>query len=153
MPNPVPAEYTVQLGPTVTPEVAGELAAWGELLGRSTSKVAREAIDAGLEVLRADWRATAVARGTATAKRGMPAATLARHVRAAQERGRTQVGRRRAYDERTRKAQAEAEVQDEMTETEQRLVENPELVERIEHAMEHPETLVRRGPLADPFAA
>ncbi len=112
MPNPVPARYTVQLGPTVTPEVAGELAAWAELLGDSVSEVSRAAINAGLEVLRGDWRATAVARGTATAKRGMPAVTLARHVEAARARGKTQVARRRKYDERTRSTQREIEVSD-----------------------------------------
>lgn len=93
MPNPVPARYTVQLGPTVTPQVAGELAAWAELQQRSASEVARECIEFGLENLRTRWRAEFGA---------LPGARLAAHVAAAEERGARQVSRRRAYDERTR---------------------------------------------------
>lgn len=93
MPNPFPAEYTVQLGPTVTPVVAGELAAWAALAKTSTSKMTRRVIDAGLEALRADLRAEVGA---------MPPAVLAEHIEKAEKRGETQVKRRRDYDDRTR---------------------------------------------------
>jgi hypothetical protein len=98
MPNPVPAKYTVQLGPTVTPEVAGELAAWAEVQERSTSEITRECVDYGLENLRKQWQRV---YGT------IPAEVLARHVAAARERGEKQVARRRGYDERTRNTAAE----------------------------------------------
>lgn len=93
MPNPTPAEYTVQLGPTVTPEVAGELAAWAALAKISTSKMTRRAIDTGLEVLRSKL----------SAELGeMPASLLAEHVAEAARRGDRQVKRRRDYDASTR---------------------------------------------------
>jgi hypothetical protein len=96
MPNPVPARYTVQLGPTVTPEVAGELAAWAEVQQRSTSEITRECIDYGLENLRKQWvRVYGALGGT----------LLAFHVDKARERGEKQVARRRGYDERTRSAE------------------------------------------------
>lgn len=93
MPNPVPARYTVQLGPTVTPEVAGELAAWAEVQERSTSEITRACVNAGLEALREQWQREHGALNNRT---------LAPHVAAAQERGEKQVARRRQYDERTR---------------------------------------------------
>lgn len=95
MPNPVPAEYTVQLGPTVTPEVAGELAAWAAVQRRSVSRVTRECIEAGLEVLRSDFRAQDAAAH-------FDDELLATHVAAAAKRGDAQVSRRRDYDDRTR---------------------------------------------------
>lgn len=97
MPNPVPARYTVQLGPTVTPEVAGELAAWAEVQGRSTSEITRECVSYGLENLRKQW---------VRVFGGIPPETLRTHVDAMRERGNKQVSRRRSYDERTRTAAA-----------------------------------------------
>ena len=100
MPNPVPAKYTVQLGPTFTPEVAGELAAWAEVLGHSTSEITRWCTETGLEQLRTDFRARlAAARGPGAE---LPGSVLAFHVKAAQERGNRQVQRRKDYDDRTR---------------------------------------------------
>lgn len=55
MPNPVPRKYTVQLGPTFTPETAGELAAWAERRGKSVSEITREATERGLIHLRRAW--------------------------------------------------------------------------------------------------
>lgn len=104
MPNPVSARYTVQLGPTVTPEVGGELGAWAELLGNSMSEVARECIDAGLEQLRNSFRQRAIESGRVRSGALIPSTALLRkHVAAARERGDRQVKRRRNYDERTRK--------------------------------------------------
>lgn len=94
MPNPVPAKYTVQLGPTVTPEVGGELAALGELSALSMSVVARMAIDEGLPKVR---RVLQELHGP------LPAEALAYHVQRARERGERQVRRRLDYDERTRR--------------------------------------------------
>lgn len=108
MPNPVPAKYTVQLGPTFTPEVAGELAAWAELLGESTSVITRQCTEAGLAVLREVYASDAVTRGLARASTAasLPGrALLRKHVEAARERGNRQVKRRRNYDERTRKGE------------------------------------------------
>lgn len=93
MPNPTPAEYTVQLGPTVTPEVAGELAAWAALSRSSVSKLTRWQIEAGLEAN----RAYLVERYGP-----LPTALLAEHVAEAVKRGERQVSRRRDYDDRTR---------------------------------------------------
>lgn len=93
MPNPTPAEYTVQLGPTVTPEVAGELYAWAALAGGSRSKMIRRVIDAGLEVLRSDLRAQ---------YGEIPAKLLREYLDFANKRGETQVAARRDYDSRTR---------------------------------------------------
>lgn len=95
MANPTPARYTVQLGPTQTPEVAGELGAWAELQQRSVSVVARVLIDDALPRLRKRWEREYGA---------LPAEMLERHTRAAQERGAAQVKRRRDYDDRTRGA-------------------------------------------------
>lgn len=102
MPNPTPAKYTVQMGPTFTPEVAGELAAWAELLGTSASKVTRECAEEGLTRLRAKLAKRA-------GLTGMPVEVLDRQVEAARGRGVRQVRTRRAYDERTRGTVDEAE--------------------------------------------
>lgn len=93
MVNVTPARYTCQIGPTVTPEVAGELAAWAEVSGHSMSVVARMAIDDGLPKVRRTLERTHGA---------LPVEILAKHVAQARERGERQVQRRRAYDERTR---------------------------------------------------
>lgn len=98
MPNPVPARYTVQLGPTFTPDTAGELAAWAELRGKSISEVTREAAEEGLGRLRATWAAE-------TGRRPVPA-RLAELTAAAAERGSKQAKRRRAYDRSVRNAAA-----------------------------------------------
>lgn len=95
MVNVKPATYTVQIGPTMTPEAAGELAAWAELRGMSVSEISRECVEAGMSKLRGKW-----AREVGV--EAMPASTLARHVEAARERGERQVRSRRAYDDRTR---------------------------------------------------
>lgn len=99
MPNPVPAKYTVQLGPTVTPEVAGELAAWAKMLGKSNSEVARECVDAGLAVMARDY-ATQLRRDKGFA--GLPGDVLAECIEWARARGETQISKRRSYAERTR---------------------------------------------------
>lgn len=52
MPNPTPAVYTVQIGPTYTVEAAAELTAWARVLGVSVSLLTREATEAGLALLR-----------------------------------------------------------------------------------------------------
>lgn len=93
MVNVTPAKYTVQIGPTMTPETAGELAAWAELRGVSVSVVARECLEAGLARQRAKW-----AKETG----GLDAATLDRHTDEARARGERQVKRRKAYDDKTR---------------------------------------------------
>jgi len=93
MPNPVPAKYTVQLGPTVTPEVGGELAALAELSGLSMSVVARQAIDKGLPRVRRELERT---HGLLGGER------LQHHIDQARERGERQVRRRLDYDKRTR---------------------------------------------------
>lgn len=93
MPNPVPARYTVQLGPTVTPETAGELAAWARQTGRSTSEMARLLLEEGLRRQRAKLERE---HGS------LSAGLLAECVAAAQERAERQVSRRRSYDKRTR---------------------------------------------------
>jgi len=110
MPNPVPARYTVQLGPTFTPEMAAELAAWGELLSKSTSVVIRECTEDGLERLRADFIAEVMAATGLTSGevRARYDAILPGHLEAAQRRGQTQVSRRRAYDNDRRGSVAEA---------------------------------------------
>ena len=93
MPNPVPAKYTVQLGPTVTPEVGGELAALAELSGLSMSVVARMAIDKGLPKVRRELQAQHGA---------LDEGRLQHHIEQARERGERQVRRRLDYDKRTR---------------------------------------------------
>lgn len=55
MPNPTPAIYTVQIGPTYTVETAAELTAWAAVQGLSVSKLTREATEAGLALLRAKF--------------------------------------------------------------------------------------------------
>lgn len=93
MPNPVPARYTVQLGPTVTPETAGELAAWARVTERSSSEMARLLLEEGLKRQRAKLERE---HGS------LPADLLDECVAAAQERAERQVSRRRSYDKRTR---------------------------------------------------
>lgn len=115
MPNPTPARYTVQMGPTFTPEVAGELAAWAELLGVSASQVTRECAEEGLRRLQAKF--------AKRAGREMDGEVLARQVEAAEERGSRQVRTRRAYDKRTR----------------------GEVEARTDEAIADPSTLVRRA--------
>ena len=100
MPNPTPARYTVQLGPTVTPEVAGELATWAEVQQRSVSEATRECIEAGLMNLRLGW--------IAEAGRALDAELLEKHVYAAEVRGAEQVARRERYASRTREARQQA---------------------------------------------
>lgn len=89
MPNPIPRKYTVQLGPSFTPDTAGELAAWAEVRGLSLSEVTRVCAERGLELLRADW--------AAEGGRLNPV-KLAGHVEAAHVRGEKQAGRRARYD-------------------------------------------------------
>lgn len=98
MPNPVPRKYTVQLGPTFTPDVAGELAAWAEVQGRSVSEVTREAAELGLRTLRRRWEKD----------HGGPlgATRLSVHVEAAAERGEKQAARRTKSDRARRNADA-----------------------------------------------
>lgn len=100
MANTVPAKYTVQIGPTVTPEVGGEIFAWAQALGISASSVARECLEEGLAALRRDFRRRA--GGDLNEK------TLAHHVAEARERGDRQVQRRLNYDKRRREADVEA---------------------------------------------
>lgn len=103
MPNVTPAKYTVQLGPTVVPEVAGEVYAWAEMLGISASAVARECLNAGLEVVRSDFRARAALLPAGKRTGGeIPGAVLRRQLAYALGRGERQVGSRRSYDRRTR---------------------------------------------------
>lgn len=94
MANTVPAKYTVGLNPTVTPEIAGELAAWGEVRQVSISAVIRECIEGdGLSGRRIAW----------TREHGpLDAHLLERHTAAARVRGERQVRTRRDYDSRTR---------------------------------------------------
>jgi hypothetical protein len=56
MPNPTPAVYTVQIGPTYSVETAAELTGWANLQQRSVSDVTREATERGLALLREEWR-------------------------------------------------------------------------------------------------
>ena len=48
MPNPTPARYTVQIGPTYTVETAAELTAWARQQGRSVSDLWVREIDGGM---------------------------------------------------------------------------------------------------------
>lgn len=93
MPNPVPRKYTVQLGPTFTPDTAGELAAWAEQRGMSVSAITREAAERGLEILRQEW--------TAAAGRLDPV-RIAHHVDEAAQRGEAQAARRTRTDRNRR---------------------------------------------------
>lgn len=56
MPNPTPATYTVQIGPTYDVPTAAELTGWAILQQRSVSDVTREATERGLALLREEWR-------------------------------------------------------------------------------------------------
>lgn len=90
MANTVPPKYTRQIGPAVTPEVAGLLSAIGKHAGVSAGQIAREAIDAGLtKVLRAYERE----RGSVPVE--MIEAEVERHRLAAE----AQAATRRAYDD------------------------------------------------------
>jgi len=104
MANVRPAKYTVQLGPTVTPETGGELYAWAELLGVSNSVLIREVIEAGLNVKGRSFAKRAGLTSTALAEAAPE--VLARHVEHCKQRGETQTRRRRDYDERTRNTDA-----------------------------------------------
>ena len=97
MPNPVPRKYTVQLGPTFTPDVAGELAAWADQREKSVSELTREAAELGLKTLRRRWEKDSGP---------LDAATLARHIEAAAERGEKQAARRTKSDRARRNADA-----------------------------------------------
>lgn len=104
MPNPTVATFTVQLGPTVAPDVAAELSTWAELLGLSTSATTREMIEEGLSHLREDLATRAAARiGVSVAEaRRRYSDLLPKHYKAAADRADTQVRRRRDYDAATR---------------------------------------------------
>lgn len=100
MANVREAKYTVQLGPTVTPEVAGELYAWAELLGMSNSAVIREVIEAGLL---AKARSFALrAELTSPDLREAAPDVLRENIEHCSQRGKTQTRRRRDYDAATR---------------------------------------------------
>ena len=86
MANTVPPKFDVQIGPSVRAEVAGELAAWGELAGESAGAIARQALDLGLAQLRPVLEAE---HGKLDGKR------LASHVERQRERGVGQRARRR----------------------------------------------------------
>lgn len=98
--NTAPAKYTVQIGPTTTPEMAGELFAWAERLGKSASEVARECLEEGLMRKRREFQRIAGGELDAT--------LLDRHVRQARKRGERQVATRLAADKRRREAAARA---------------------------------------------
>jgi hypothetical protein len=91
MPTSVPARYTVQIGPTTTPETAGEIGAWAEHIGMSMSEAARECLEDGLKTKRKEW---------AKAHGSLPAALLARHVEYQRARGERQVRTRLSYRDR-----------------------------------------------------
>jgi len=93
MANTQPAKYTVQLGPTVTPAFAGELAALAKHAGVSASTIARECMEEGVVKVR---------RRIERAHGPVPDDLVTRCIVEAEERGNRQVSRRRAYDERTR---------------------------------------------------
>lgn len=96
--------YTVQLGPTFTPEVAGELAAWAELTGMTVSVTTRTATERGLELLRDEW-------ARACKRRPQPA-RLRQLVAEAAERGKRQTARRRRNDAARRVAAVETSLPD-----------------------------------------
>lgn len=100
MVNVTPAKYTVQIGPTMTPEAAGELAAWARMRGVSVSVVARECVEAGLSTLRESFKAQAVDTRQYTERKWE--ALLRKEIAEAQARGDRQVARRKAYDDKTR---------------------------------------------------
>lgn len=105
MANTTPAKYTVQLGPTVTPEMAAELATWAELLGVSNSVVTRDSIEHGLVVLRTLWRAQVLEKlPRRTNFDSVWAATYKPHLQHFEGRGTRQTTRRRNYDAETRGA-------------------------------------------------
>lgn len=93
MANTQPAKYTVQLGPTVTPQFAGELAALAKHSGVSASTIARKCMEEGIVKVR---------RRIEREHGPVPERLLAYFIAEAEERGNRQVSRRRAYDERTR---------------------------------------------------
>ena len=97
MPNPVERKYIVQLGPSVTPETAGEIEAWASTAHTSSSEIARLAIERGLESLRQEW----------AAEHGpIKPGTLARSVAYAVQRGEAQAARKASYAARRRGADA-----------------------------------------------
>lgn len=89
MPNPTPAKYTVQIGPTYSVDVAAELTGWAVLQQRSVSEVTREATERGLELLRDEWRA---AHGV------IPHSILAAATEDVTARGDRQAARKRKYE-------------------------------------------------------
>lgn len=95
MANTVPPKYTTQIGPTVLPEVAGEMAAWAEVRGVSAGAVARELIDYALPLLRERW---------AQEHGKIPYSVLLRHVSHQQERGDRQIANKRSRDRTARTA-------------------------------------------------
>jgi hypothetical protein len=97
MANTVPPKYTTQIGPTVEPEVAGELSAWAEILETSAGAVARAAIDEGMARLRVRWAKT---HGP------LPDDVLGRHVAKQRARGDRQIQNKRKRDEELRSAAA-----------------------------------------------
>jgi hypothetical protein len=95
MPNPTPAKYTVQIGPTYTVETAAELTGWAVLQGRSVSEVTRQATERGLELLRQEWR---------TAHGVIPHSVLERATEEVRDRGDRQAARKRKVAARPRPA-------------------------------------------------
>lgn len=112
MANTTPAKYTVQLGPTVTPEVAAELATWGELVGLSNSAVARECIEHGLVKLRKRWTAEVSKRmgweHDYVQFENAYGESYDTHLEHFQGRGTRQTTRRRNYDRETRSTSSAA---------------------------------------------
>jgi hypothetical protein len=89
MPNPTPAKYTVQIGPTYTVETAAELTAWARQQGRSVSDLTRECTEEGLLKLRKRWERE---HGT------LPFGVLHRATEEVAERGERQAARKRKYE-------------------------------------------------------
>ncbi|MET0426687.1 MAG: hypothetical protein ABW046_22660 [Actinoplanes sp.] len=90
MPNPTPAKYTVQIGPTYSVETAAELTAWAALQGRSVSEVTRECTEEGLRRQRRRWERD---HGT------IPFSVLNRATEDVAARGDRQAARKRKWQE------------------------------------------------------
>jgi hypothetical protein len=97
MPNPTPAEFTVQIGPTYTIDTSAELTAWAAVQGRSVSAVTRECTEEGLERLRRAWL---LDHGP------IPADVLAAATQDVKERGDRQAARKRKVAKRARQSEA-----------------------------------------------
>lgn len=93
MPNPTPAKYTVQIGPTYTVETAAELTAWAKVQGRSVSAVTRECTEFGLRHLREQWEREHGA---------LPAGPLVRATEDVADRGDRQAARKRKWQEQAK---------------------------------------------------